>query len=73
LFNYSTLGPFTDTVYPQGEPGVNITGIETKDCKVLFGNAAEATENDGYCTCGNVTIAFHLNNKCCKFLIFFGC
>jgi len=47
--------------------GVNVTGINTAGCINLFGNAAEATQNGGYCRCLNPNLAFKTGNQCCMF------
>ncbi|CAF3293625.1 unnamed protein product, partial [Rotaria sp. Silwood2] len=57
--------PITDRVYEHNvTTGVNVTGVNASACRELFGNAAEATQNDGYCRCSNSTVAFLQSNRC---------
>jgi hypothetical protein len=60
------LGIYTQTVYSYNDTvNVNHTGITTLGCQGLFGGAAEASQNDGYCRC--ISTAFLDQNKCCMF------
>jgi len=68
LFNYFVLVKVTDTVYAHNDTtGVNKTGINDTVCQELFGYAAEATKDGGYCRCANDSVAFWNNNTCCMF------
>ncbi|CAF4481714.1 unnamed protein product, partial [Rotaria sp. Silwood2] len=62
-----TCIPITDRVYEHNvTTGVNVTGVNASACRELFGNAAEATQNDGYCRCSNSTVAFLQSNRCLR-------
>jgi hypothetical protein len=70
MFNHFVLEKLTDTVYEHNAiNGVNVAGIQTIDCQILFGSAAEATQDGGYCRCVDDAVAFFDANKCCMFQI----
>jgi len=70
MFNHFVLEKLTDTVYEHNATnGVNVAGIKAIDCQILFGSAAEVTQNDGYCRCVDDAFAFFDANKCCMFQI----
>ncbi len=69
MFNYFVLENITNTVYPYNSTtGENITKLNNNaDCQALFGSAAELSPYGRYCACGNESVAFLENNRCCMF------